>query len=124
MGYAEYPVHSALREWVKCFWSIADGPSEDVQEVWPDGCVELILTPGNTFRVNDEGMTERFPRAVVIGLQPGIMRVRAEGEVRLLGARMLPFRVEGLATRGTRSARGWGRAVTEGGSIRRSDSDC
>jgi AraC-like DNA-binding protein len=91
MGYAEYPADAALRDCVKCFWSIADGVSDEIQEVWPDGCVELIFTPGNTFRVNGDGLSERFPRAVVVGLQTGIMRVRAEGEVRLLGARMLPL---------------------------------
>lgn len=93
MGYTEYPPSAALRDWVKCFWSIMDPPSEQIQEVWPDGCLELIFTPGNTFRVDGDGSSERFPRAVVVGLQAEIMRVRTEGDVRLLGVRLFPFRV-------------------------------
>ena len=91
MGYEEYPAHPALQDWVKCFWSIVDPSSDDVQEVWPDGCLELIFNPGKTFHVREDGSSEPFPRVFVMGLQTGIMRVRAEGEVCLLGARLLPF---------------------------------
>ncbi len=90
MGYEEYPAHPALQDWVKCFWSIADAAGDGIQEVWPDGCLELMFSPGKTFQVHADGSTERFPRVFVLGLQTGIIRVRAEGEVCLLGARLLP----------------------------------
>lgn len=93
MGYIEYPPAPALQGWVKCFWSIRDDPSEAVQEVWPDGCIELLFNLGNNFLVNADGTSQPFPKVAVIGLQTQIMRVRSEGEVCLLGARMLPFGV-------------------------------
>jgi AraC-like DNA-binding protein len=93
MAYAEYPPAPALQDWVKCFWSIQEDPSETVQEVWPDGCIELLFNLGNNFLVNADGRSQAFPKVVVIGLQTKTMRVRSEGEVRLLGARMLPFGV-------------------------------
>lgn len=76
---------------MKCFWSIVDAPSEEVEEVWPDGCLELVFSPGRTFQVHADGSSELFPRVFVLGLQTGIIRVRAEGEVCLLCARLLPF---------------------------------
>lgn len=81
---------------MKCLWTIADAASDDVQEVWPDGCLELMFTGGNTFRVNEDGSSQRFPRTFIVGLQSGIMRVRAEGELQLLGVRMLPFMLRDL----------------------------
>ena len=107
MGYAEYPTHPGLRDRVKCFWSIVDHPSDEVQEIWPDGCLELIFSLGNTFRVSVDGSSERFPQVAVIGLQTGIMQVRAEGEVRLLGARILP-----LGARDWQRTRNWKRSWT------------
>ncbi len=96
MGYTEYPAAPELQGSVKCFWSIADAASDEVQEVWPDGCVELMFTLGNTFRVNSDGSSEPFPRVFVLGLQTGIMRVRAVGEVRMLGVRMFPLGLRDL----------------------------
>lgn len=90
MGYCEYPPNPALSGWVKCFWSIEDQPSEAEQEVWPDGCVELLFGLGNCFRVMEDGSSQPFPEFAVVGLQTSIMRVRCQGEVRLLGARLLP----------------------------------
>ncbi len=90
MGYAEYQPHADLRHRVKCFWSIDDPASSEVQEVWPDGCLELLFTPGNNFLVAAGGQAEPFPTVCVLGLQTRILRVRTEGAVRLLGARMLP----------------------------------
>ena len=55
--------------------------------------MELVFSPGNTFLVNTDGSSHRFPKAVVVGLQTKIIRVRTEGEVRLMGARMMPFGV-------------------------------
>ncbi len=91
MPYTEYPPAAALQGRLKCFWSIVDEPSDEVQEVWPDGCVELIFHPGNIFIVEADGASRRLPPVAVIGLQSGVMRARAEGEVRLFGARMLPL---------------------------------
>ncbi len=94
MGYTEYLPSPALRSWVKCFWSIRDEPSEEVQEVWPDGCVELVFNFGNVFLVDAEGSSHPFPRVTVLGLQTNILKVRSEGIVRLLGARLLPFGIK------------------------------
>lgn len=91
MGYTEYAADPRLSDWVKCFWSIADDPSDTVQEVWPDGCVELCFTRGNIVKIEEDGRERRFPPVFVLGLQTGIVRVRAEGDVRLFAARLLPL---------------------------------
>jgi AraC-like DNA-binding protein len=91
MGYAEYPPKAPLQDWVKCFWTIDDEPSDAVQEVWPDACVELLFSLGNCYFVNDDGSSKPIPRAAVIGLQTKTFRVRTQGALRLLGARLLPI---------------------------------
>ena len=95
MGYIQYEPDTRLTDWVKCFWSIDDPASDVVQEVWPDGCVELVFSPGNNFLVNADGSSRAFPKVFVVGLQTEIIRVRTEGEVRLLGARMYPLSTGG-----------------------------
>jgi len=91
MGYTEYAPQASLQTGVKCFWSIRDEPSDNIQEVWPDGCVELVFSLGNIFKVSADGSSRPFPRVMVVGLQTQIMRVRCDGVLRLLGARLLPF---------------------------------
>ncbi len=91
MGYTEYPPSPAIERWVKCFWSILDEPTDEIQEVWPDGCLELVFNLGNIFLVDDDGLSHPLPKAVVVGLQTQILKVRCNGPVRLLGARLLPF---------------------------------
>ncbi len=95
MGYREYQPHADLRADVQCFWSIDDPPSPDIQEVWPDGRVELLFTPGNCFLIAPDGSARPFPTASVLGLQTSIIRVRTDGPVRIFGARMLPSGIGG-----------------------------
>ncbi len=91
MGYSEYTPDPALQDWVKCFWSIAETASDGIQEVWPDGCVELCFHVGSIVHLDDTGDERRLPPVFVLGLQTRIVRVRAEGELRLLAARLFPF---------------------------------
>lgn len=94
MGYAEYLPSPTLRSWVRCFWSILDEPSDEIQEVWPDGCVELVFNLGNVLLVDVDGSSRPFPKVAVLGLQTDILKVKSEGVVRLLGARLLPFGIK------------------------------
>ncbi|KAA6460131.1 AraC family transcriptional regulator [Acidobacteria bacterium AB60] len=93
MSYAEFVPHPGLRGWVKCLWTIHEEPSDDIQEIWPDGCIELLFSLGNHLRIQSDGTAVPIPSPAVLGLQTGIMRVRTAGEVRLLAARLLPVGV-------------------------------
>jgi hypothetical protein len=40
--------------------------AEAAQEVWPDGCVELLFILGNTFLANADGSSHPFPKVTVL----------------------------------------------------------
>lgn len=86
MGYREIPPHPSLLERVKCFWSIEEEPTGRVQEIWPDGCVELYFSSGSITRIDEDGAAEPFPGFGILGLQTGIMRVRCESTIRIISA--------------------------------------
>ncbi len=49
MNYQTFQSHSDLKAFVKCYW-ILEVPSEidaPKQRIMPDGCIEMIFTPGD-----------------------------------------------------------------------------
>ena len=91
MGYQEFPPPVALQDWVKCLWTIEEQPTGVIQEIWPDGCIEVFFSSGSIVLVNNDGATSPFPKFCAVGLQTGIMRVRCESAIRILSARLYPY---------------------------------
>src|SRR5262245_6757323 len=104
--YQEFIPHPVLQDFVKRFWFLEkDYTAEDnVEEVIPDACVELILNFGVAY-VQIEGSTPReLPKVCLIGLQSKPLIFQANGVVKIVAVRFFawgafPF-LENVAQRG------------------------
>src|SRR5262245_2263445 len=89
MQYHEHTPHEALRDLVRCFWTLEkDYPEGSIEEVTPDGCVELIFNFGSPYVPMTEPPSAALPVAFVVGLQNRTVRFRVEGTVRIVAARL------------------------------------
>ena len=104
--YREFRPHELLREDVRCFWVLdMEYPKDGVQDVVPDGCVELIFNFGSPYRPLTGRVVEPPPVGFVVGFQDKTVKFRVSGRVRVVAARMqawgaltlLRDRIEGLA---------------------------
>lgn len=50
-AYFEHRPPAALAAWVECFWQSAAGQEARTQRILPDGCMDLVWTPGDGLRV-------------------------------------------------------------------------
>src|SRR5689334_13625213 len=46
MRYQEFPASRRLQKWVECFWSTRPGKALPEYPVLPDGCVDIVYSPG------------------------------------------------------------------------------
>lgn len=76
--YAEHDPPAALLPFVECFWT-KTGPPGDVQDVLPDGCVDLLFD-----------LSGSDPRSSIVGAMTRPLRVRSEAQVDVLGVRFRP----------------------------------
>ncbi|GJG89132.1 hypothetical protein tb265_43130 [Gemmatimonadetes bacterium T265] len=86
---AEHPAPPALRAYVRCLWSVERTftPPADTFDLLPDRYVELVFTADARFTVADAAAPRELPRAYVVGLLDGPVRLRARGTVRAVAAR-------------------------------------
>ncbi len=110
----EHPVDLALRPYVQSLWSVerAFVPPADTFTLLPDRYVELVFSGGARFVV-DQGEADSqdspkptaaervspprvLPRAYVVGLLDGPVRLRAHGTVRAVAARCHAWNVAPL----------------------------
>ena len=78
--YREHLLHPLLVEWVTCAWYYERDFSagDDIEEVIPDGFVELTIQLGAPYRDGDR----RLPECVAIGTLHRPLTLRARGRVR------------------------------------------
>lgn len=96
VNYREHVPHAALEDFVNCFWSLEmDYEPGGIQDVTPDGCVELIFNFGAPYVPLAEPPQPPLPEAFVVGFQNRTIRFRVEGRVKLVAARL--FAWAGLA---------------------------
>ena len=92
MKYHEYRPHSILQDTVKCFWiHEATYSAEDVQDITPDGCVELIFNFGNPYLLLTSTPPLALPTAVIVGFQQKTMRLHVKGTVKVVAARLFAW---------------------------------
>jgi AraC-like DNA-binding protein len=92
MKYHEYAAHSILQDIVKCFWILeADHASESIQEVVPDGCVELIFNFGRPYELLTPTKSYTLPIASVVGFQNTTLQFRVKGTVKVVAARLFAW---------------------------------
>jgi len=90
--YHEYGPHSILQDTVKCFW-IHEGtyPSEETQDITPDGCVELIFSFGDPYVLLTTTPPTPFPAAVIVGFQNKTIPILLHGTVQVVAARLFAW---------------------------------
>lgn len=98
MQYSEIPPSSALRRYVKCYWTLSAprhaGPATP-EPVMPDGCIELIFNLADPFRrFHTEGDIETQPLSIVAGQMRSSAMIGPSGAIDLFGVR---FRHAGAA---------------------------
>ena len=104
MKYHEYPPHSILQDIVKCFWILeADHPSETIQEVVPDGCVELIFNFGSPYELLTPTQCYTLPIASVVGFQNTTLQFRVTGTVKVVAARLFAWGAVAILREGIQS---------------------
>jgi AraC-like DNA-binding protein len=90
--YHEYNPHQVLADTVKCFW-IHEGtyPSEERQDITPDGCVELIFNFGDPYRLLTTTPPTPLPPAIIAGFQNKNMPILLHGTVKVVAARLFAW---------------------------------
>ncbi|MEU6221964.1 AraC family transcriptional regulator [Streptomyces sp. NPDC047022] len=78
IAYREERLHDSLSEWVECAWFYERTlGTDEVEDVVPDACVELVVQLGAPFR-DDAGP---LPECVAIGTSDRPLRLVADGRV-------------------------------------------
>lgn len=92
MKYCEHTPHPILAEAVKCFWTHEGEYSADrIQQITPDGCVELIFNFGSPYRLLTESPPRVLPAAIVVGFQKRTIPISVDGTVKVVAARLFAW---------------------------------
>src|SRR5262250_2678394 len=91
--YQEFIPHSTLQDSVKRFWILEKeyGAEDEIEEVTPDACVELILNCGNPYSVISGSAKRELPTVCLVGLLTKPLRLKAEGLVRIVAVRFFAW---------------------------------
>ena len=93
MEYHELSPTSALRPYVRCYWTLRATVDLGAapQRVLPDGCVEMVINLGAEFvRETPGGGVERQPSRLLVGPTTRHMSIAPTGEIHLVGVRFAP----------------------------------
>jgi AraC-like DNA-binding protein len=95
--YHEYKPHSILQDNVKCFW-IHEGAysAENIQDITPDGCVELIFNFGSPYLLLTTTPPCALPTAVIVGFHKKTIPICVNGTVKVVAARLFAWGVLAL----------------------------
>ncbi|MDR2009902.1 MAG: helix-turn-helix transcriptional regulator [Bacteroidales bacterium] len=93
MNYQTFEPDENLRTFVKCYW-ILENPEEtypEVQEIVPDGCMEMIFHCADLYEQYDENGTSIIqPRCFVIGQLTRPLKIKPTGETKIFSVRFHP----------------------------------
>src|SRR5215470_1350277 len=91
--YQEFIPHSTLHDSVKRFWILEKEytAEDEIEEVTPDACVELILNFGSTYSVISGSAKRGLPNVCLVGLLGKPLRLKAEGLVRIVAVRFFAW---------------------------------
>jgi AraC-like DNA-binding protein len=90
--YNEHRPHAILQDTVKCFW-IHEGTysADQVQDITPDGCVELIFNFGSPYLLLTTSPPRALPPAVIVGFQKKTIPLIVNGTVKVVAARLFAW---------------------------------
>ena len=118
MKYCEYRPHAILEDSVRCFWiHEATYAADQVQDIAPDGCVELIFNFGSPYLLLTTTPPCALSSAVIVGFQKKTLPIRVDGTVKVVAARLfapgalalLQDEIRALTDRVTALGNGWER---------------
>ena len=91
--YQEFIPHSTLQSSVKRFWFLEKEytAEDEIEEVTPDACVELILNFGSTYSVISGSAKRGLPNVCLVGLLSKPLRLKAEGLVKIAAVRFFAW---------------------------------
>jgi len=91
--YREFIPHSTLQDSVKRFWILEKEytAEDEIEEVTPDACVELILNFGNPYSVISGSAKRKLPNVCLVGLLTKPLRLKAEGMVKIVAVRFFAW---------------------------------
>jgi AraC-like DNA-binding protein len=92
VNYHEQQPHSILQDTVKCFWTHEGTYSADaVQDITPDGCVELIFNFGSPYLLRTTTPPRALPSAIIVGFQKKTIPISVDGTVKVVAARLFAW---------------------------------
>jgi len=91
--YQEFIPHFTLQDSVKRFWILEKEytTENEVEEVTPDACVELILNFGSTYSVISGSAKRGLPNVCLVGLLSKPLRLKADGLVKIVAVRFFAW---------------------------------
>src|SRR5215510_975295 len=91
--YQEFIPHATLQDSVKRFWILEKEytADDDIEEVIPDPCVELIFNFGAAYSEIGSSPTRQLPNICLIGVLSKPLRLRATGVVKIVAVRFFAW---------------------------------
>src|SRR5262249_38914984 len=91
--YQEFIPHATLQDSVKRFWILEKEytAADEIEEVIPDPCVELIFNFGTTYTEVDHSPARKLPNICLVGVLSKPLRLRAEGVVKIVAVRFFAW---------------------------------
>src|SRR5262249_57070117 len=91
--YQEFIPHTVLQDSVKRFWILEKEytADDDIEEVIPDPCVELIFNFGTAYSEIASLPTRILPNICLVGVLSKPLRLRATGTVKIVAVRFFAW---------------------------------
>ena len=91
--YQEFIPHASLQDSVKRFWILEKEytATDDIEEVIPDPCVELIFNFGTAYSEIGSSPTRKLPHICLIGVLSKPLKLRATGVVKIAAVRFFAW---------------------------------
>ncbi len=91
--YQEFIPHAVLQDNVKRFWVLEKEytAADDIEEVIPDPCVELIFNFGTAYSEIGSSPTRKLPHICLIGVLSKPLKLRATGVVKIAAVRFFAW---------------------------------
>src|SRR4051812_17656198 len=93
MQYREHHPKAPLNRYLECFWILESetlSSSVTTERILPDGCVELILNFGASFKQHIGTKQSIQPPNFLVGQMTGPVFISPTGTVQLMGLRFHP----------------------------------
>ena len=91
--YREFIPHATLQDSVKRFWILEKEytTDDDIEEVIPDPCVELIFNFGTAYSEIGSSPTRKLPNVCLVGVLSKPLKLRAAGVVKIVAVRFFAW---------------------------------